>query len=434
MKYYLAIDIGASSGRHIIGWRENERICTREIYRFPNGVKEENGHLIWDVNYLFNEVKEGIKKCFSLYPEIESLSIDTWGVEYVLLDGDKEILPVYAYRDSRTKESIEQVHSLISFDELYEISGCQFQEFNTIYQLYWDKLHNRLDRASDFLMIPEYLMYKLTGVKAHEYTNASTTGLTSLKSKTYSKTILKRLGLEEKLFFSLDKPKTVLGSLRPNVVKEVGGNLKVVLCATHDTASAVEGIDMKKGAPYISSGTWSLLGVKHPEGVNGKEAFLANYSNEYGPDYVRLQKNIMGLWIIQGLAKQFHLDFPTMVNMAKQSDFKEIFDLNDSVFFAAMDMKETIKEWFVSRGLSSPKEDADYINSAYHSLAYSYHVALEELEMITKKKYDDIYIVGGGAKNEYLNDLSQKYTNKNIVALPIEATAIGNLKVQMEQK
>ena len=433
MKYYLAIDIGASSGRHIIGYIENDKIKIVEVYRFSNGVSELDGHLTWDIKRLFQEVKNGIKKSLELYPKIESMSIDTWGVDYVLLNGEEEILPVYAYRDSRTKSVIEQVHNLIPFDRLYEITGSQFQEFNSIYQLYADKISHRLDYATDFLFIPEYLIYKLTGIKKHEYTNASTSGMMDAFTNTYSKEIISALGLNSELFVNLDKPKTYVGKFTTDVISEVGGNIDVVLCATHDTASAVEGIQMKKNAPYISSGTWSLLGIKTSHAITDKEAMLSNYSNEYGPDYIRFQKNIMGLWIIQCLAKEMNLDFPTMVKMSMESEYNELFDVNDNMFFASNNMKETIVNWFINNHITPPSTDKDIINATYRSLAYSYKVAIDELESITNQKYDDLYIVGGGAKNQYLNELTKEFTKKNVIALPIEATAIGNLLIQMKR-
>ena len=299
MKYYLAIDIGASSGRHIIGYKdENSNIKMEEIYRFKNGVVKQNNHLIWDIDYLFKEIKEGIKIAINKYQNIESLSIDTWGVDYVLLQNDKIIYPCYAYRDGRTKSRINEVHNIIPFEKLYELTGSQFQEFNTIYQLYDDKMNHRLDNVTDFLMIPEYFIYRLTGKKVKEYTNASTTGMMDEKNNIYSNEILEKLGFERKLFKELNKPGTIVGDFNNDIQKEVGGNIKVVLCATHDTASAVEGIDMKENSPYISSGTWSLLGLKLKKCITSLEAQKANYSNEYGPNYIRFQKNIMGLWLI----------------------------------------------------------------------------------------------------------------------------------------
>ena len=432
MKYYLAIDIGASSGRHIIGYKENGVLKLDEVYRFKNGVKEVDNHLQWDIASLFNEVKNGIKIALKKYKTIESMSIDTWGVDYVLMNNEKEILPCYAYRDKRTKKVIDEVHSLISFEELYKITGSQFQEFNTIYQLYDDKKNNRLSKATDFLFIPEYLMYKLTGVKKHEYTNASTTGMMDKDTNNYSTKIIEKLGFDKNLFKELYKQGEIVGSFKKEIQEEVKGNILVKLCSTHDTASAVEGIQMQENAPYISSGTWSLLGIKEDHVITSKEAMEANYSNEYGPTYIRFQKNIMGLWIIQGLAKQMNLDFVTMVNMAKESSYNELFDVNDSCFLSSLDMKNEITNWFVNKKINPPIENKDIINATYRSLAYSYRIALDELENITGKKYDSLYIVGGGAKNTYLNELTKEFTKKNVIALPIEATAIGNLISQME--
>ena len=432
MKYYLAIDIGASSGRHIIGYMEDGELKTKEIYRFLNGVKEYNGHLIWDIESILKNVKEGIKKSLELYPIIESMSIDTWGVDYVLMNGKEEILPCYAYRDNRTKAIISKVHSIIPFERLYEITGSQFQEFNTIYQLYSDIFLDRLDKATSFLHIPEYLMYKLTNKMVHEYTNASTTGMLDKDTHTYSKEIIEKLGLNPKLFSRLEKPGYVLGGFTKEVQKEVGGNIKVVLSPTHDTASAVEGIQMKGNSPYISSGTWSLLGIKTNKVINSKEARLANYSNEYGPNYIRFQKNIMGLWIIQNLAKEMNLEFSKMVDMARTSNYKEIYDVNDEVFLSSFNMKEEIINWFERKNITPPISDSDIINTTYRSLAYSYKIAIDELESITNEKYDSIYIVGGGAKNKYLNELTEEFTKHKVIALPIEATSIGNILSQME--
>lgn len=434
MKYYLAIDIGASSGRHIIGYKDRTgNLFTEEIYRFPNGVKKVNNHLTWDIVSLFNHVKEGIKIAIEKYGNVESMSIDTWGVDYVLLNNDEEILPCYAYRDNRTKESIENVHNLISFDRLYEITGSQFQTFNTIYQLYKDKLDHRLDKATDFLYIPEYLMYKLTGVKKHEYTNASTSGMLDGTTNSYSEEIISKLDLPKHLFNKLEKQGTLVGNFTNDIIDEVGGNIKVVLCSTHDTASAVEGIPFKSEGLYLSSGTWSLLGIKIDRVITSIESKESNFSNEYGPSYIRYQKNIMGLWIIQGLAKQMNLSFPQMVELAEQSSYSELFDVNDDCFLSSLDMKQEIIKWFKRNAKEPPIEDKDIINTAYRSLAYSYKIAVNELERNVNKTYKDLYIVGGGAKNRYLNKLTNIMTGKHVIAHPIEATAIGNLLAQMKE-
>lgn len=434
MKYYLAIDIGASSGRHIIGYKDDKgKICLIEVYRFKNEVKNKDGHLIWDVDELFKEVKNGIRISLSKYPQIESLSIDTWGVDFVLIDElDNEILPVYAYRDNRTQKIIDEVHQKISFNDLYKITGCQFQVFNSIYQLYEDKKSNRLQKAKTFLMIPEYLLYKLTGVKVHEYTNASTMGLCSCETLDYSQKILSKLGISNVFNDPVYKPGYKLGYLKKDVSDEVGGNILVKLCASHDTASAVEGIFMEDNSPYISSGTWSLLGVKIPKAINSEVAKDANYSNEYGPNYIRFQKNIMGMWIINNLSKELAIEVPEMVTMAKQSSYHEIFDVNDKAFLSPINMKEAILDYLKQKNKPLPKDDNDLINAVYHSLAFSYDQALKDLQNITGNKYDKCYIVGGGAKNKYLNELVEQYAKKKIIALPIEATSLGNIKVQME--
>ena len=426
MKYYLAIDIGASSGRHIVGWRENDGIHTNEVYRFSNGVTHEGGHLVWNIEHLYNSVLRGIRTAFESYPKIESLSIDTWGVDYVLLNGDNEILPVYAYRDARTESVIPKVHELIPFSNLYAKVGCQFQPFNSIYQLYDDKLKGRLEQATDMLMIPEYLMWKLSGIKAREYTNATTTGMVNGE---FDMEIVRALGYPEHLFPSLSQPQAVLGELLPEVQKEVGGNTKVVLCATHDTGSAVEGIPMEENSPYISSGTWSLLGVKTKEPITDKKSEEANYSNEGGVGYNRYQKNIMGMWIVNELQRELCPDTPfsEIVKMAEQSTCQATLDANAPALLAPESMKAAFDA--LVGGLEST---ADYFRCAYRSLALSYKQAIDELEANTGAKYDKIYIVGGGAKNAFLNRLTEEATGKRVIALPIEATALGNLKIQME--
>ena len=317
--HYLAIDIGASSGRHIVGWQENGKICTDEVYRFPNGVQESDGHLIWDIQALVHHVKEGIRKAKEKYPRIESLSIDTWGVDYVLLKGDEEVLPVYAYRDSRTEAVIPQVHEKMAFSQLYGRVGCQFQPFNTIYQLYDDKINGKLEGVTDMLMIPEYLLWKLCGVKVREYTNATTMGMVNAETGEFDMEIVDALGYPRHLFPKLSQPGTVLGMLRPEIAETVGGNCKVVLCATHDTGSAVEGIPMEGNNLYISSGTWSLLGVKTSKPITDENSEKANYSNEGGVGYNRYQKNIMGMWLVNELQRELcpETPFPEIVKMAE---------------------------------------------------------------------------------------------------------------------
>ena len=431
--YYLAVDIGASSGRHIVGWLEGKELKTEEVYRFPNGVTEQNGHLTWDIDALAGYVKEGIARAKERFGSIKSLSVDTWGVDYVLLKEDETVYPCYAYRDYRTKGVIEQVHELIPFTQLYRHTGIQFQPFNTIYQLYADKLAGRLDGVTDFLMIPEYLMYRLTGVKKKEYTDATTMGMVNAAARTFDMDIVRALGLPEHLFVPLCEPGTLMGDLKPEYAAYVGGNVKVRLCATHDTASAVEGIPMEGNAPYVSSGTWSILGIKssvpHTDAVSRE----AQYSNEGGVGYVRYQTNIMGLWIVQSLQKELcpETSFGEIAENARESSFEGIFDVNDARFMAPDSMKAAIDSAFEAG--KGPKTVADYFASAYRSLAEGYRVAIENLENCSGEKFDSLYIVGGGAKNAYLNELTEKAIGRKVLAFPIEATAIGNLKVQMRE-
>ena len=434
MKYSLAIDIGASSGRHIVGWKGENGIMTDEIYRFPNGMDEVDGHLVWDVDRLFSEIKEGIKFAIKKYPALSTVSIDTWGVDYVLLKGDTEVRPTFAYRDARMDESIPEVHKIIPFDELYSMTGIQFNKFNTVYQLYSDKMMGRLDGVTDFLMLPEYFMYKLTGNKVKEFTEATTGGFVDPDTRQLKSEIFERLGLPASLIAPLHQPGTSAGFFKPEIAAELGGSLEVILCATHDTGSAVEAIEMESNSPYISSGTWSLLGVKTDRAITDEKSRLSDYSNEGGVGYNRYQKNITGMWIIQSLRKEMCPDksYPDIADEAEASDFAETFNVNDDVFMAPKSMKAAIYDYLKNAGKPTPKTESDYFNAAYHSLALGYKVAIDDLENNTGKTYPGIYIVGGGAKNAYLNALTEKYTGKKVYALPIEATAIGNLKIQLK--
>ena len=421
MRYYLAIDIGASSGRHIVGWREDGQISTREVYRFPNGMEEKDGHLTWDIDALERHVKAGIDEALKKYPRIESLSIDTWGVDYVLMDGGAPILPCYAYRDSRTEEAIPKVHGIMPFAELYRRTGIQFQSFNTIYQLYADKLAGRLEKASGFLMMPEYRMYRLCGVESHEYTEATTGGMVSAQTGQYDEEIIRALDLPQRFFRPLQQPGEVIGQYK---------GIRTVLCASHDTGSAVEGIPMEGNELFISSGTWSLLGAKIDRPLTNEASLSANYSNEGGVGYIRYLKNIMGMWLVNELRRELCPDkpFPEIVKEAEEKHFDHLVDVNDPIFLAPRSMKAA----FDQRLPHPPKCPAGYFRCAYRSLAQCYRQAIEEIEKNTGKTYRKIYIVGGGAKNQFLNRLTQEATGKEVVALPIEATALGNLKIQME--
>ncbi len=420
-EYSLAIDIGASSGRHIVGWMETGEIKTAEVFRFPNGVRRTDGHLTWDIEAMTGFVKEGIARAKASFGSIRSLSIDTWGVDYVLMRGDEPVLPVYAYRDDRTKEAIDEVHRLIPFDELYRRTGCQFQPFTTIYQLYADKMAGRLTGVTDMLMMPQYLLFRLCGTKAMEYTDATTTGLINAVSDSFDTEIIDTLGLPRNLFKSALQPGTKIG--------EYDG-IDVLLCASHDTASAVEGIPMDGNCPYISSGTWSLLGVKTGRPVLTGKSAAGNWSNEGGVGYNRYQKNIMGMWVINELRRVLcpDRDFGEIVREAEESVCDITVDVNGQRFLSPDSMKAAFDEEI---GNELPDE-GDYFRCAYRSLAQCYAQAIRELEENTGETYGRLYIVGGGAKNAFLNRLTGEATGKEIIALPIEATALGNLKIQMQ--
>lgn len=431
-KYYLAIDLGASSGRHIVGWKEDGEIKTKEIYRFENHMDNKGGHLVWDTKRLFNEIKNGLKVAFSQYESIESLAIDTWGVDYVLIKDGKSVLPCYAYRDSRTESAIEEINSKISFETFYMRTGIQFQSFNTVYQLYADKKEGRLDGVSTFLMMPEYFGYLLTGNMVKEYTDATTTGLVNCKTKQFDIDLIQTLGLPLQMFPSLNMPGTVVGKLKDDVAKEVGGQTVVKLCPSHDTASAFYAVDNPDDSVLISSGTWAIVGAKIEKANVYRDALRCNFANEGGVGYFCFLKNITGMWINVCLKNVFGRSFDEMTALAEKSTFDGIFDVNDKEFSLPENMDRKIKKWFESRNLNAPQTEGDLYRAAYRSMAWGYKIAVDELEKCENRTFDKIYIVGGGANNKTVNRFTEEFTKKQVVAMPIEATAIGNLKSQME--
>lgn len=421
MKYHLAIDIGASSGRHIVGRRENGEMKTTEVFRFPNGMIRKNGSLVWDMEALVDRVREGIDRAKAEFGGIDSLAVDAWGADYVLLYGRESARTCFAYRDGRGERAARLLHEKTGRRELYMRTGCQYQPFNTVYQLYDDLLAGRLEGATDFLMIPEYILYRLCGSREKEYTNATTTGLIGADSGKFDTELTGALGLPERLFGELGLPGKTVGEYE---------GIRCLLCATHDTASAVEGIPMRGSELYISSGTWSLLGAKTERCIISETGMRGNWSNEGGPGYNRFQKNIMGMWIINGLHERLCPDvpLPELINAAEESGYDETLDANAPELFSPEDMKAAFDAL-----LSSPPPDpAGYIRCACRSLALSYAEAIKELENETGVSYHELYIVGGGAKNGFLNRLAQQASGKRVMALPIEASALGNLKIQAE--
>lgn len=428
--FYLAIDLGATSGRHVVGFREEDgHIDIKLVHRFKTGMDESSDGLVWAIPRIFNEIKIGIKKAFELYDNIVSLSIDTWGVDYVLMNGDKEIPPFYAYRNERCEKSAQKVHKIINFEDIYRRTGIQYASFNTLYQLYDDKLKGRLDNATDYLMLPSYFTYKLTGKKTHEYTNESTGALLDAKTKEYDYELLSQLGLPKKLFKRIEKPGLLVGNLTRDIQKEVGGNTKVILCASHDTASAFEGMSNSEESIYISSGTWSLLGVKNKEPIITEVALKANYTNEGGVGYIRFLKNIMGMWINNRARDELNLKQEFINEHVASSTYKETFDVNDSSLLAPTNMHDAVYALLKN---NLPKDNIDLFASIYRSLALAYKKAIDELEVITNKKYKRILIFGGGANNKFLNEMVKEYTKLEVIPIPAEMTGIGNIIVQMK--
>ncbi|WP_178668848.1 rhamnulokinase family protein [uncultured Eubacterium sp.] len=424
MTYHLAIDIGASSGRHILGYIDNGKLKLEKIYRFENYIKNENGTLVWDIKHLVESVIFGIAKCREIGKIPKTVAIDTWGVDYVLLDKDKkEILPAVSYRDGRTNA----VTDIISQKELYSKTGIQKQNFNTIYQLYCDKLSGKLDNAEHFLMIPDYLSFKLTGIIKNEYTNATTTNLVNAKTKTWDAEILDKLGIKN-IFCDLSMSKTVIGNFTDEIKKQVGFDTTVIYCPSHDTASAVAACPIEYNSVYISSGTWSLIGTENTEPVLTADALTANFTNEGGINYrFRFLKNIMGMWIFQNIRRNINksLTYDEIMELAMAQEGYAYFDVNDSSIVAPSNMVEAIGKLIGSNDLGF------VINSAYHSLAQSYADAVNEIEAISEKTIDTINIVGGGSKDSYLNRLTKEYTGKRVLAGPVEATATGNIICQL---
>ena len=431
MTYHLAIDIGASSGRHILGYIDNGRLKLEEIHRFENYITNQNGTLVWDIEHLVSEVKKGIAKCKEIGKIPCTVAIDTWGVDYVLLDESKqEILPAVSYRDSRTNRVINKVESIISAEELYLKTGIQKQNFNTIYQLYVDYLSGKLDNAKYFLMIPAYLSYKLTGIIKNEYTNATTTGMVNADTKQWDYEIIDKLSLPKHLFGTLDTPCTVIGNFTKEMQDYAGFDSTVIFAPSHDTASAVCACPIDDNSVYISSGTWSLIGVESLNPIVNEKSMAANFANEGGIDYrFRFLKNYMGMWLFQNVKKNLNNEFSydDMMRLAMQSKRFEMIDTNAPDFLAPENMINAIRSYLKNESI--PIEVV--INSVYHSLAQSYKNAIDEIEKLAGKTIDNIFIVGGGSKDTYLNKLTAQYTGKKVVTGLSEATATGNLLSQI---
>ena len=437
--YYLAIDIGASGGRHILGWVEDHQIFTEEVYRFENGFTEKNGYRVWDTDALFTHVKAGLAACKKIGKIPYSVGIDTWGVDFVLTDATgNRLTEAVAYRDDRTVGMDAYLQTILPESELYARTGIQKQLYNTIYQLLALKKSDPdvLLKAEHFLMIPDYLHSRLCGIMANEYTNASTTQLLDAAKKDWDYDLIQKIGIPEKLFSSLRLPGAVLGELLPEVAKEIGFSCKVVLPATHDTASAVMAIPAPdENAIFLSSGTWSLIGTEQKRPICSEQAQKANFTNEGGYQYrFRFLKNIMGLWMIQSVRRELgkKYSYEDLCVMAKAcADFPVHLDVNDSRFLAPSNMIEAIKSYCADTHQTVPQTIGEIAACIYQGLSDAYQTAVVEMEQVTGRSYSKLYLVGGGSKDHYLNELTKEKTKKIVSAGPTEGTAIGNLCAQM---
>lgn len=442
MEYYLAIDIGASSGRHILGYIEHGKIKLEEIYRFENGISKVGDEYCWNINQLFKDIKTGIKKCKEIGKIPSTIGIDTWAVDFVLLDENDEILGnTVAYRDDRTEGMMEEAFKIIPQDMMYLYTGIQFQRFNSMYQLLSIKKRNPeiLEKANAFLMIPDYLNFLLTGIKVNEYTNASSTQLINSFDRTWDKKILKDLGIRDDIFQEIKLPKTSLGNLKEELVDEFGFDMEVILPATHDTGSAfISSVCNDSDSVYLSSGTWSLIGVENRFPICVPQAMEYNFTNEGGIDYrYRFLKNIMGLWVIQEVRRNLDnkYSFAELVELAKENlDFPSIIDVDDDRFLKPQNMIEEIKRYCLETNQRVPESPGEISMCVYNSLAHCYKKAVSNLEDIFEKKFERINIFGGGCQNNLLNELVAKVTNKEVLAGPVEATAIGNIVAQLISK
>ena len=454
MNYYLAIDIGASSGRHILGHVENGKMVLEEMYRFDNLQVRKNGHDCWDMDNLWNGIMGGLKACGAAGKIPVTIGIDTWGVDYVLLDENDQVLgDAVAYRDSRNEGMDLEVSKFITPEALYARTGIQKQPFNTIYQLTAQKLEHpeQVVNAKRMLMVPEYLNFLLTGVKKSEYTIASTGSLLDAHKKDWDRELIEMLGLPQDIFGELHMPGTVVGELLPQIQEEVGYNANVILVAAHDTGSAFLAVPAKDdNAVYLSSGTWSLLGVENEKAITTEASRQANFTNEGGAWYrYRYLSNIMGLWMIQSVRRELNgvsyvagkdnrvatgkkWSFPNLIAEAeKEEGFNAVVDVNAPCFLAPESMIQAIKDECARTAQPVPETVGQIMQCVYTSLSQCYRDAIHALEGLTGKHYTSINIVGGGCQDGYLNRRTAQATGLTVYAGLVEGTAIGNLLVQM---
>ncbi|MCY9210653.1 rhamnulokinase [Bacillus subtilis] len=434
---YTAIDIGASSGRIMVGELKEEKLDIQEIHRFANGFSQRDGHCFWDIDHLLKQILQGLQKVKTLGYEHCTVGIDTWAVDYILLDekGDR-LREAISYRDRRTDHTIDKLEHTLSKAAIYQKTGIQFQPFNTIYQLY-EEDRELLKKTDKIMMVPDYLGYCLTGKAVTEITNASTTQLLNASTGNLDPELLEAVSVQEQQFAPLTEPGCELGKLRNEWFPDYDlPACKVMTVATHDTASAVIAAPgVNDGWAYISSGTWSLIGIENKTPIITDLALENNYTNERGANNtIRFLKNIIGMWVIQEVRQQLQADysFQQLAEEAKKTEpFQQFINLNDRRFLNPENMIREIQHYCRQTRQKIPRTAGELACCIYSNLAIIYAIAIKELETIIEKPIEQFHIIGGGARNDFLNQLTADMSGKAVHAGPIEATATGNLLMQM---
>ena len=446
--YNLAFDFGASGGRLMMSAFDGDnggKIRLTELHRFPNEPVFINGTLTWDIYRLTFEMKEGLKKAAALGHPYAGIGIDTWGVDYGLLDADGTLTgaPVN-YRDARTAHSIEDAATLVPLAEIYASTGIQFMPFNTVYQLLADKQTRPgvYANAAALLFIPDLLAYFLTGVQVCEYTNASTSQLLNAAKRDWDRDLAARLGLRTDLLPALTMPGTVIGALSDSVRKETGlGAVPVIAVGSHDTASAVAGTPFDDpDAAFLSCGTWSLLGVETLAPIISEDSFQSNFTNEGGVENtIRFLKNINGLWILQQLRKSWNekngvtLGFGDIVAAAREADNNAFaIDPSAPVFLAPLDMAAEIAAYCAAHGQGTPSGIGEHAIAVYNGLTKEYKTHMDTLARLVGHPIDVVNMIGGGIQDELLCEMTARVTGRTIVAGPIEGSVLGNVLMQLK--
>ena len=442
--HLLGFDFGASSGRAMLGVYDGSTIQLEELHRFSNDPVMLNGRFVWDVQRLFFEMKAALLKAVKAGIRLDGIGIDTWGVDYGLLDRNGQLLGIPVnYRDARTDGMMEEAFKTVPKEEIFEATGLAFMQFNTLYQLLAMKKAQdpTLDMAETMLFMPDLLAYFLTGEKATEYTIASTSQLIDPHTRDWAWGLIDKFGLPTKMLTKIQPAGTVRGLLLKEIADEVGmAQVPVIAVGSHDTASAVAAVPAREGSSfaYISSGTWSLLGAEIMEPLSSVEVMKANYTNEGGINgTTRLLKNIMGLWMIPECKREWDrradaVDFAGLVELAEKAPaFKAVIDVDDTRFLAPGDMPARIQQYCRETNQPVPEGRGEIARVIYESLALKYRWAIERLEQdLLHRKIDVLHIVGGGSKNLMLNRMTACAINRPVVAGPSEGTVIGNLLVQ----